>query len=97
MDNDQIQEALKELVVLGIIINQNDGGGGDNDSVTLDLVRLKRIGYTLIYDGQKPRFVHNSEFMYMYDAILYVGNKIPKQSLYSYKLLKMKMFYSSIE
>lgn len=91
MDNDQIQEALKELVVLGIIITQND------NNVTLDLIRLKRIGYMLIYDGQKPRFVHNSEFMYMYDPILYVGNTIPKQSLYSYKLLKMKMFYSSIE
>lgn len=93
MDNDQIQEALKELDVLGIISTRNN----NTCELTLDLVRLKRIGYTLIYDDQKPRFVHNSEFMYMYDAILYVGNKIPVQSLYSYKLLKMKMCYNSIE
>lgn len=97
MDSVEIQEALNELKVLGIVKSEDDDEDDDDGggTVTLDLVKLKRIGYTLIFDEFEPRFIPNNQFMFMYDVILYASNKVPKSSLYSYKLLQMKMFYAS--
>lgn len=81
---DQIHEGFMELLTLGIIIEQNA------DTITLDLKKLYALGYVLVFDLKGPAFTTILDFNYMYDPILYYSNVIPKSSLMSFALLKIK-------
>lgn len=87
-----IHEALTELKELRVII--------DHDEVfaTLDLYRLSFMGYCLKFefDGVPKFILLNEEFDYMYNPIMYTGNKIPIKSLESYTLAKLRESFSSI-
>lgn len=81
---DQIHEACMELTTLGIITSSTQ------DTVTLDLKRLYVLGYVLVFDLNLPVFTTILDFNYMYDPILFYNNVIPKASLGSFVLAKLK-------
>lgn len=81
---DQIHEAFMELLTLGIITSY------DQDTVTLDLKKLYRLGYVLVFDLNTPIFTTILNFNYMYNPILFVSNIIPKPALNTFILSKIK-------
>lgn len=81
---DQIHEAFNELATLGIITSST------RDTVTLDLKKLFALGYVLVFNLNAPVFTTILDFNYMYNPILFYGNVIPKPSLSSFVLSKIK-------
>lgn len=81
---DQIHEAFTELSFLGIITSSTE------NTVTLNLSRLYALGYILIFNLSNPVFITILDFNYMYDAILFYGDTIPKESLSTFVLSKIK-------
>jgi hypothetical protein len=92
-DNEAIQDALYELTILRIVIENNDGN--DVDFVKIDRDRLSLVGYTLVFDGVSPKFIKLDDLQYIYNPILWVDDYIPKSSLSTYVISKMKCGYSS--
>lgn len=81
---DQIHEALSDLEILGVIVSET------SDTITIDRFKLNKIGYTLLFNGYEPEFATNDDLNYMYDSILYCSDVIPKSSLKSFVMLKIK-------
>jgi len=82
---DDIQEALNELLAVGIIIEHNE------EWVRLDTFRLNSLGYMLIFRNDRPEFITNADFNYTYNYNIYLSNIIPKSSLQTLKTIQLKM------
>lgn len=82
---DQIQEALTELRCLNVIIEELP-----QNLLRLDLSRLYTLGYLLLFNHDKINFVSIVDFNYMYNPNMYLNDVIPKSSLASFTLIKMK-------
>jgi len=86
---DQIHEAFNELLTLGAIVSFT------NETITVDRQRLYKLGYILSFNICEPIFVSLLDFNYMYDIIVYDDDVLPKSSLKSYALLKLKTMHTS--
>lgn len=86
---DSMHEAFLELTALGAIVEYT------NDTITIDRVRLAKLGYTLIFNLHEPAFVTLLDFSYMYNSIMFDGYVLPRSSLKSFVLLKIKNEYKS--
>lgn len=64
----------------------------DIEFLQLDLRRLFRMGYSLVFDERtgSPTFVSNNHFMYMNNATPFHGDTVPYDALDSYTLMKIK-------
>ncbi|AYP97981.1 hypothetical protein [Mauternbach virus] len=86
---DQIHEAFNELLTLGAIVSFT------NETITINRQRLYKLGYTITFNICEPVFVSLLDFNYMYNTILYDDDVLPKSSLNSYVLLKLKTMHTS--
>lgn len=78
------QDALRELMSLGVILEERDG------LLTLDTQRLALLGYVLTFDGFAPVFTRLSDVRFLRDCTLYSGNVVPTDTLGSYRLSVVK-------
>ena len=61
-----------------------------NTLITLNLFRLLKIGYVLLFEADVPMFYDIKRINYMNDCNFYFDNVVPLISLQSYNLIKMK-------
>ena len=94
-DNEAIQEAMFELSTLRIIVVSDSNEDDDGTLLRIDRERLATIGYTLTFDGISPIFTKLTDLQYMYNPILWMSDHVPKNSLVTYSVSKMKCGYSS--
>jgi hypothetical protein len=81
---DQSHVAFNELTALGVIVAYDDV------NVRLNVNRLLELGYVLVFNFNEPYFIQKSDLGYMYDTIMYIGDTIPRTSLNTYTVCKIK-------
>jgi hypothetical protein len=81
--------ALEELTILGVILKKSE------TLINVDVSRLRRLGYCLLFDGVRPIFCKIEDLFYVTDPILYLSNIIPVSTLQSYSILKLKQEFAS--
>jgi len=86
---DQIHEAFTELETLGAIVSSPD------DMIQINRQRLYKLGYIISFNISEPIFVSLLDFSYMYNTMIYDSDIIPKSSLRSFVLLKLKTLHTS--
>lgn len=91
IDNDIeiVNEALLELTELKVIIGVKD------NFYILDIDRLHCIGFILIYECNKLKFVKLKDLRFIQDPIFNITNIISKETLLDYKCMSLYETWTS--
>lgn len=85
MESEAIHEAFEELRIMRIITEERA------NLLRIDRTRLSNLGYTLVLgDNLAPAFIRLSDLQYAYNPILYTSDYIPKTTLRTYVVTKIK-------
>lgn len=91
---DTLHKIESELRFLGAVVGPDDTEDGN---VIIEPATLHRLGYVLTYDrvNRVPVFTALKDFAHLYDWPLFCGTRVPRRTLLSYCVSRIKTFMFS--